>query len=49
MKYIPIDEVSIAHHWLLLHGRYVCQSLRPKCEDCQFDDFCPKILENSKL
>ena len=49
MKYIPIDEVSIAHHWLLLHGRYVCQSQRPKCEDCQFDDFCPKILENSKL
>lgn len=49
MKYIPIDEVSTAHHWLLLHGRYVCQSQRPKCEDCQFDDFCPKILENSKL
>ena len=49
MRYIPIDEVSTAHHWLLLHGRYVCQSQRPKCEDCQFDDFCPKILENSKL
>ena len=49
MRYNPIDEVSTAHHWLLLHGRYVCQSQRPKCEDCQFDDFCPKILANSKL
>ena len=38
-----------AHHWLLLHGRYICQSRQPKCEECPFDSFCPKRLDNSKI
>lgn len=38
-----------AHHWLLLHGRYICKSARPMCEKCPFDDFCPKLLKDSKL
>ena len=49
MKNIPLNEVSSAHHWILLHGRYICKSMRPLCEKCPFDTFCPKILENSKL
>ena len=49
MKNIPTEEVSDAHHWILLHGRYVCKSAKPDCEHCPFDDICPKLLENSKL
>ncbi len=49
MKNIPEQEVTSAHHWLLLHGRYTCKSVRPMCEKCPFDAFCPKLLENSKL
>ena len=49
MKNIPTEEVTDAHHWILLHGRYVCKSAKPDCEHCPFDDMCPKLLENSKL
>lgn len=49
MRDIPEADIPNAHHWLLLHGRYVCQSARPKCEKCPFDALCPKLLEGSKL
>ena len=49
MTHIPETDVRDAHHWLLLHGRYVGQSARPKCEKCPFESFCPKLLEGSKL
>lgn len=49
MKNIPEDDIPNAHHWLLLHGRYICQSNKPKCETCPFEGICPKLLENSKL
>lgn len=48
-KYIPADVVPRAHHWLLLHGRYVCKSLRPQCGKCPFEEYCPKRMEGSKL
>lgn len=48
-KNIPTEDIPRAHHWLLLHGRYICQSAKPKCDKCPFDNFCPKLLENSKL
>ena len=44
-KNIPAEDIPRAHHWLLLHGRYICQSRKPKCEKCPFDNFCPKILK----
>lgn len=49
MKNIPEKDIPQAHHWLLLHGRYVCQSARPRCASCPFDGFCPKLMEGSKL
>ncbi len=49
VRHIPAHELSRAHHWLLLHGRYICKSLRPQCDECPFDSFCPKRLEDSKL
>lgn len=49
IKNIPEKDVSRAHHWLLLHGRYICKSIHPKCEECPFNEICPKLFENSKL
>lgn len=49
MKNIPENIVADAHHWLLLHGRYICTSRTPHCEKCPFDQFCPKLMDGSKL
>ena len=46
---ISEDDIPRAHHWLLLHGRYVCKSSRPQCDDCPFTKICPKLMEGSKL
>lgn len=40
MKYIPLDKVAIAHHWLILHGRYICVARTPKCEICPLTQWC---------
>ena len=48
-KHIPEEDIPDAHHWLLLHGRYVCTSRKPHCEKCELASLCPKILEDSKL
>lgn len=49
MRHIPEADIPDAHHWLLLHGRYVCKSARPMCDKCPFNDFCPKNIKGSKL
>ena len=36
-----------AHHWLILHGRYVCTARKPKCEECGLQDFCREYKENN--
>ena len=40
VKYIPEDLLNIAHHWLILHGRYVCQARKPKCSECGLIPYC---------
>ncbi len=40
LKYIPEKFVSRAHHWLILHGRYVCVARNPKCGECPLTSFC---------
>ncbi len=41
MAVIPEPYLTRAHHWLILHGRYVCTARRPKCEACPVADLCP--------
>jgi endonuclease-3 len=41
MAVVPEPYLTRAHHWLILHGRYVCVARRPKCEDCVVADLCP--------
>lgn len=40
VKYLPEDTLAIAHHWLILHGRYTCVARRPKCEECPITWMC---------
>ena len=39
-KYFPEELIPLAHHWLILHGRYVCVARKPKCEQCGLTAFC---------
>ena len=43
-KYIPEHLVAASHYWLLLHGRYTCTALRPKCVQCGLRDLCKSAL-----
>ena len=49
VRNIPEEQIPLAHHWLLLHGRYICTSQKPKCQKCELSALCPKLLEGSKL
>jgi endonuclease-3 len=40
LKVIPKKWMQHAHHWLILHGRYICQARKPKCEICKVSQFC---------
>ncbi len=40
VRYIPEHIIPKAHHWLLLHGRYVCQARKPQCERCGLREYC---------
>lgn len=43
MKNIPEQDIPIAHHWLILHGRYVCQARTPRCEECGLMLWCKEF------
>lgn len=40
VKHIPDELIPLAHHWLILHGRYTCLARKPKCEDCGLTEYC---------
>jgi endonuclease-3 len=40
VKFTPTEFVHDAHHWLILHGRYVCQAKKPRCPECVIVDLC---------
>lgn len=40
MKHIPLELVPKFHHWLILHGRYICVARKPKCEECGLKAVC---------
>ncbi len=46
VKHIPKKKIPIAHHWLILHGRYVCIARKPKCDECGLKTFCRYYMNN---
>ncbi|WP_261844303.1 endonuclease III [Aliamphritea ceti] len=40
LKFVPDEFLMDAHHWLILHGRYVCTARKPKCNSCMIEDLC---------
>ncbi len=49
VKNIPEHKINLAHHWLILHGRYICQARKPKCDSCELQDFCKYFMKNNTL
>jgi endonuclease-3 len=49
IRHFPEDLIHRAHHWLILHGRYVCKSRNPMCNSCGLSDFCKYYKKNSIL
>ena len=47
-KNIPEDIIPLAHHWLILHGRYVCKARRPDCLNCGLTNVCRYFLQEDK-
>ncbi|MCB0821124.1 MAG: endonuclease III [Bacteroidales bacterium] len=40
VQFIPEEKIHVAHHWLILHGRYVCKARKPMCDSCGITSFC---------
>jgi endonuclease-3 len=40
LRFIPENKLNIAHHWLILHGRYICIARKPKCSECGLRPYC---------
>ena len=47
VKHIPDELIPKAHHWLILHGRYVCLARKPKCEECGLKQWCRYFEKNN--
>lgn len=46
VKHLPAEIIPIAHHWLILHGRYVCTARKPNCENCGIQEICAMFAKN---
>ena len=46
-RHIPESLRPIAHHWLILHGRYVCTAKKPQCEDCGLKEWCKEAMSRT--
>ncbi len=49
VKHIPADLIPKAHHWLILHGRYICLARKPKCEKCGITEYCRHFQKEVKI
>lgn len=49
MQHIPKEIVPKSHHWLILHGRYICQARSPKCNECPLTGFCKYFETNLRF
>ncbi len=48
VKYIPTEHIATAHHWLILHGRYVCMARQPNCQACGIQLYCNYFKKQQK-
>jgi endonuclease-3 len=48
VRNIPSDKIARAHHWLILHGRYVCKARKPLCEQCDIRPYCRFYSKNNR-
>lgn len=48
VQHIPQEKIPIAHHWLILHGRYVCQARKPHCKECGINNLCDFYRTSNK-
>lgn len=48
VKYIPEEKIPLAHHWLILHGRYVCTARKPSCSSCGIRHICRYVEKKEK-
>ena len=48
VKHLPEHTIHVAHHWLILHGRYVCLARSPKCSICEITNICKYFQQNNK-
>lgn len=49
VKNLPQHTIHVAHHWLILHGRYVCLARSPKCSICEITNICKYFQQNNKI
>lgn len=49
VKFLPKETIAVAHHWLILHGRYTCLARRPKCEVCAITYMCKHFEKENKI
>ncbi len=47
-RHIPEHQRAISHHWLILHGRYICTARNPKCAECPISQWCKTFSENER-